>query len=926
MKLTKSGPCYSNVSLIKKALFQSQNGKLPLYEIVLYVKLHWHTFSEQAFTIEKMVELALFAPKSYFQEDNNGLWEVKNQIDTSLDFVLTYMKNINRPIEMKELHRKLKVTYGMNEFEQLLLNDVRFTQIQSTNYWMLSESELSNDLVYEYMQIKKISSALKEEIEKEVIDTYQLDNSTVNFAPELDTRFRIFKKYIEIDLDENIYEQSKVEVPIEVNEEVARKSLKIIGLIYSCRGICDTKEIVTEVFRVKAHDPKFGVYYQAVELFLHTTENLVRMSNGKWKLNQEISIDLSTTPIESWKYAVYGSVPVIKNTTLLEDSRSEERSDLNQNTVPNIDNKKKQNGTSLTSYHIVSYYERVKGYFPVPKILNEWFKKFEQLHGFIHAEIEGFRYDWCWKVQDDVYYFYGDGVFDFFADYLVEVGQRLRLELLNSELIKIDLLNFDDRYAAEQTRYLDIGRLVEESTSVNKSIFTIMCETLAAYPSGVHWTTLLDKVNEIRSTTRNTIYNLLSKNSCFESIESKKGYWRLVISKLSRYYVDEDGQEVEKTFSEEEEQGSQATLGELQNDRSEQKDTVSLGHTKQTALTVQRNQAIQGYKDPYDHDVEYELPPLWETFSKWAEKQKNVRFQKAKQSVKGKAELVEIITKSYAKILTRLSKTRTTYAISEMDLVQEGYLGLLHAMETYEHKYGRSFVNYAIRGIILRFFRYKIANNGLVKVSASILRSIYRYEKLMTETLLLHGRVPADFELEKLGFEHTFLRSVSQVRNTDYISFGELWEKTQFDKKSRNIEEYAFNTLMFSYPWFGFDVINQDISNIYYDKPNAELLEELNYLCDIPESNTEYCWDNCLEESVFGKELIAGTDKLLRMLPDIEQYVIRFRYGIGCEQKTQAEIAEELNLSQSYISRIEVKVLNKLKGAALGLELDSFVY
>lgn len=38
------------------------------------------------------------------------------------------------------------------------------------------------------------------------------------------------------------------------------------------------------------------------------------------------------------------------------------------------------------------------------------------------------------------------------------------------------------------------------------------------------------------------------------------------------------------------------------------------------------------------------------------------------------------------------------------------------------------------------------------------------------------------------------------------------------------------------------------------------------------------------------------------------------RYGIkGCEAKTQREIAAELGISRSYVSRIEKKALQKLK-------------
>lgn len=49
-------------------------------------------------------------------------------------------------------------------------------------------------------------------------------------------------------------------------------------------------------------------------------------------------------------------------------------------------------------------------------------------------------------------------------------------------------------------------------------------------------------------------------------------------------------------------------------------------------------------------------------------------------------------------------------------------------------------------------------------------------------------------------------------------------------------------------------------------------------------------------------------------LPKRERYIMSSRYGLnGCEQKTQQQIADELGISRSYVSRIETKIQNKLK-------------
>lgn len=53
---------------------------------------------------------------------------------------------------------------------------------------------------------------------------------------------------------------------------------------------------------------------------------------------------------------------------------------------------------------------------------------------------------------------------------------------------------------------------------------------------------------------------------------------------------------------------------------------------------------------------------------------------------------------------------------------------------------------------------------------------------------------------------------------------------------------------------------------------------------------------------------------LLERLNPKERYIMKLRYGIKTDRVyTQKEVADKLNISQSYISRIEKKVLEKLK-------------
>jgi len=73
------------------------------------------------------------------------------------------------------------------------------------------------------------------------------------------------------------------------------------------------------------------------------------------------------------------------------------------------------------------------------------------------------------------------------------------------------------------------------------------------------------------------------------------------------------------------------------------------------------------------------------------------------------------------------------------------------------------------------------------------------------------------------------------------------------------------------------------------------------------------------ESDIIFKDVESTTERemLLQMfkrLPDREQKIMQMRFGLyGQEEKTQKEIAEMMGISQSYISRLEKKIVDKLK-------------
>ena len=82
-----------------------------------------------------------------------------------------------------------------------------------------------------------------------------------------------------------------------------------------------------------------------------------------------------------------------------------------------------------------------------------------------------------------------------------------------------------------------------------------------------------------------------------------------------------------------------------------------------------------------------------------------------------------------------------------------------------------------------------------------------------------------------------------------------------------------------------------------------------------------------VDEDVVSKGVEMSADKqilfsVIRKLDIREQKIMIYRFGLdGKEEKTQKEVADIMGISQSYISRIEKKILSKIKKKLLKEEI-----
>lgn len=80
--------------------------------------------------------------------------------------------------------------------------------------------------------------------------------------------------------------------------------------------------------------------------------------------------------------------------------------------------------------------------------------------------------------------------------------------------------------------------------------------------------------------------------------------------------------------------------------------------------------------------------------------------------------------------------------------------------------------------------------------------------------------------------------------------------------------------------------------------------------------------DDLVTQEFYAEEDKRELYKAMECLEENEKMILQMRYGLKQEEKTQKDIAEILGISQSYISRLEKKILFKLKTEMMKKQWD----
>ena len=189
------------------------------------------------------------------------------------------------------------------------------------------------------------------------------------------------------------------------------------------------------------------------------------------------------------------------------------------------------------------------------------------------------------------------------------------------------------------------------------------------------------------------------------------------------------------------------------------------------------------------------------------------------------------------------------------DLFQIGCVGLIKAVENFDLSHEVRFSTYAVPLILGEVKRY-IRDNSPMRVSRSIKDLAYKIIQYKDEYLNTYGMYP----------------STEEIAN------------------HLQIEEYEIATSLDSLkdPMSIFEPIYNDGGDPIY------LMDQI--------------MDK--KEVLYDKDLLISLKKALEIIKPREKEVLLDRFIIG---KTQTEIAEELNISQAQVSRIEKNAISNVK-------------